>query len=706
MFFALILLFQYFELPYGGFSSLLTSTGKVPVQGKSSHPNGDSLSKSEIVHNDSTTSETALEGNGGDDSSPGNLAKLNKTLEAENVKNVDTGFAQDEQAKETGQILNENINATREEVPVQGKSSNENGDSFIGTRTSDTALEGNRGDDSSPENLAKLNKTLEAENVTDVDDGFVQDEEAEEPDQRFNENINTTSSDNSTGRFEKEATNITTSDGESSDSGPSSPLPVGPLMDLPPSTAVTISDTNVSTTVTSNTSNASFVEKEKTVTSEKEQKSEGVLGDPSHADNTSPVTAVPDTSTQPEMPVLDVYSLSDMDNLLLQSRASYYSVIPQWSSAVEKELQDVALQIENAPVVENDPNLYAPLYRNVSIFRRSYELMEKTLKVYIYKEGERPVLHTPVLRGLYASEGWFMMQLEANKKFVIKNPREAHLFYLPFSSRMLEEALYVPDSHNRKPLVKYLMDYLDMIAGKYPYWNRTGGADHFLVACHDWAPSETRKIMAKCIRALCNSDVKEGFVFGKDVSLPETYIHLPKNPLRDLGGKPLSKRRTLAFFAGSMHGYLRPILLQHWENKDPDMKIFGKLPKSKGNKNYANYMKSSKYCICAKGYEVNSPRVVEAIFYECVPVIISDNYVPPLFEVLNWESFAVFVLEKDIPNLKKILLSIPQKRYRQMQMRVKKVQKHFLWHAKPEKYDIFHMILHSVWFNRLHQIRT
>lgn len=211
--------------------------------------------------------------------------------------------------------------------------------------------------------------------------------------------------------------------------------------------------------------------------------------------------------------------------------------------------------------------------------------------------------------------------------------------------------------------------------------------------------------MAKCIRALCNSDIKEGFVFGKDVSLPETYIKNDKNPLRDLGGNRPSKRSILAFFAGSMHGYVRPILLQHWEDKDPDMKIFGKLPKAKGNKNYVRYMQSSKYCICAKGYEVNSPRVVEAIFYECVPVIISDNFVPPFLEVLNWESFAVFVLEKDIPNLKNILLSIPKKKYLQMQMRVKKVQKHFLWHAKPEKYDIFHMILHSIWYNRLHQLR-
>uniref|UniRef100_A0A803QTB1 Exostosin GT47 domain-containing protein n=2 Tax=Cannabis sativa TaxID=3483 RepID=A0A803QTB1_CANSA len=420
---------------------------------------------------------------------------------------------------------------------------------------------------------------------------------------------------------------------------------------------------------------------------------------------TSSTNTAPKITKKPETPVLDVYSVSDMNKLLVKSQASYYSVIPKWPSATERELQAVTLQIENAPIVKNDPKLYAPLYRNVSIFKRSYELMEQTLKIYIYKEGDRPILHTPVLTGIYASEGWFMKQLENNRQFVTKNPRKAHMFYLPFSSRMLEETLYVVDSHSHKNLIQFLKNYLDIIATKYPYWNRTGGADHFLVACHDWAPSETKQYMGKCIRALCNADVKEGFVFGKDVSLPETYVHSPKDVLRNIGGKPASKRSTLAFFAGSMHGYVRPILLQHWENKDPDMKIFGKLPRKKGNKVYVNYMKSSKYCICAKGYEVNSPRVVEAIFYDCVPVIISDNFVPPFLEVLNWESFAVFVPEKDIPNLKNILVSISDRKYRRLQMMVKKVQKHFLWNPKPVKYDIFHMILHSIWYNRLHQIR-
>ncbi|KAF9622638.1 hypothetical protein IFM89_032537 [Coptis chinensis] len=138
---------------------------------------------------------------------------------------------------------------------------------------------------------------------------------------------------------------------------------------------------------------------------------------------------------------------------------------------------------------------------------------------------------------------------------------------------------------------------------------RTGGAEHFLIACHDWAPHETVRHMSRCIRALCNADVNEGFVIGKDVSLPETNVRRATNPLRDLGGKPPSKRQILAFFAGGMHGYLRPILLQYWENKDPDMKIsshMGHGTKSKAN--YVQHMKNSKYCICAKGFEVNNPR--------------------------------------------------------------------------------------------------
>ncbi|KAF6164490.1 hypothetical protein GIB67_025316 [Kingdonia uniflora] len=406
-----------------------------------------------------------------------------------------------------------------------------------------------------------------------------------------------------------------------------------------------------------------------------------------------------------ELPPASVTSISEMSHLLLQTRASSLSMKPHWSSERDEEILSAKSQIENAPIVRNDRELYAPLFRNVSTFKRSYELMERMLKVYIYKEGNRPIFHQPVLKGIYASEGWFMKHMQTKNRFLVSNPNKAHLFYMPFSTRLLEERLYVPNSHSRKNLIEHLKNYLDIISAKYPFWNRTDGSDHFLVACHDWAPAETSDYMNNCVRAMCNADVNAGFKIGKDVSLPETNVRVAKDPLRDLGGKSPSKREVLAFFAGKMHGYLRPILLHYWENKDPDMKIFNQLPRGKAGKQlYINYMRSSKYCICAKGYEVNSPRVVEAIFYECVPVIISDNYVPPFFEVLNWKSFTVFIPEKDLPNLKNILVSIPDKKYLKLQMGVRRVQQHFIWHTTPVKYDIFHMILHSIWYNRVFQI--
>ncbi|XP_058186007.1 probable glycosyltransferase At5g03795 [Rhododendron vialii] len=261
--------------------------------------------------------------------------------------------------------------------------------------------------------------------------------------------------------------------------------------------------------------------------------------------------------------------------------------------------------------------------------------MECMLKVYIYKEGDKPVFHQPHLRGIYASEGWFMKLMEGNKQFVARDPRKAHLFYLPFSSLKLRSALHQESFAHQKDLEKYLTNYTGISAKKYRFWNKARGADHFLVACHDWAPRITRENMGNCIRALCNSNVAGGFRIGKDVSFPVTYIRTSQDPQKDVGGKPPSNRPVMAFFAGGMHGYVRPILLHYWENKERDMKIFGPMPRDiEGKTKYREYMKSSKYYICARGYEVHTPRIVEAIYYGCVPVIISDNYVPPFFEVL------------------------------------------------------------------------
>jgi len=112
--------------------------------------------------------------------------------------------------------------------------------------------------------------------------------------------------------------------------------------------------------------------------------------------------------------------------------------------------------------------------------------MERMLKIYTYKDGEKPIFHQPKLRGLYAAEGWFMKLLARSKHFSVRDPKRAHLFYLPFSSEILRSTLYGEDSHSMKNLERYLTDYVNLIKKKYRFWNGTGGADHFFVACHDW----------------------------------------------------------------------------------------------------------------------------------------------------------------------------------------------------------------------------
>ncbi|KAM1726127.1 hypothetical protein ACFX12_016938 [Malus domestica] len=599
MLFAVILVVWHLEFPYGTFSSSILSTAKVPVEGKSHFQAGDSPTDSEAVGNMSLSNDV-------------NYTSKYGTHEIGN------------DSRTSGFVLegSEGSNRTLEIDEDTGEDQEEPTDTFVKQNRTF---------------IVKILNPLE----TDV---------AQERRKQFSfEKQNATETTFSEGGTRNESN--TTDEVVNPTAGFPTTSPASPMINSSPITAPAIIETNIGAPLIAVGSNVTLVQKDPTTLSQKPEKSEQLHSDLNQTEQSSSMTRVPEVNKEPEGPVLDLYSISDMNKLLRKSHSSYHSVKALWSSPVDRQLQYAASQIKNAPLIKSDQTLYAPLYRNLSMFKRSYELMENTLKVYVYREGQRPILHSPFLRGIYASEGWFMKLMEADKRFVTKNPQEAHLYYLPFSSRMLEERLYVANSHSHKNLVQYLKDYVDMIAGKYPFWNRTGGADHFLVACHDWAPTETKEIMAMCIRALCNADVKEGFVFGKDVSLPETYIKNDKKPLRDLGGNHPSKRPILAFFAGNMHGYVRPILLQHWENKDPDMQIFGRLPKGKGNKNYIRRMQSSKYCICAKGYEVNSPRVVEAIFYECVP----DN---PKSTVKSYRARSVIfpALGPTIVNVKRLVV--------------------------------------------------
>ncbi|KAK9153820.1 hypothetical protein Sjap_001300 [Stephania japonica] len=341
-----------------------------------------------------------------------------------------------------------------------------------------------------------------------------------------------------------------------------------------------------------------------------------------------------------------------------------------------------------------------PIYWNPNAFHRSYLEMEKTFKYFVYEEGDPPLFHTSTCDSILAVEGIIMGLLEVDDKFRTQNQEDAHVFFLPFSFYYMVQYIWERGSYDSSPFDRTINDYINVIAEKYPYWNRSRGADHSMVACHDWAPGESRfnyLLFHNSIRVLCNANTSEGFKPSIDVTLPE--IPLPYGRLKPLGGPSPSKRPILAFFAGGgNHGPIRPILLEHWKNKTDDMQVYEYLPEGMS---YDEIMKKSKYCFCPSGYEVASPRIVESLYTGCVPVLLKEGYVAPFSDVLNWDSFSISVPTSEIPNLKKILMGISKKRYLKLQKRGLQVRRHFMVNSPPKRFDVFHMLLHSIWLRRL-----
>ncbi|QHO26029.1 putative glycosyltransferase [Arachis hypogaea] len=168
-----------------------------------------------------------------------------------------------------------------------------------------------------------------------------------------------------------------------------------------------------------------------------------------------------------------------------------------------------------------------PVYRNAKAFHRSYLEMEKQFKVFVYKEGEPPIFHNGPCKSIYSMEGNFIHAIEMNEQFRTRDPKKAHVFFLPFSVVMMVRFVYERNSRDFGPIRTTVKDYINLIAGRYPYWNRSLGADHFMLSCHDWGPETSFSIpylYKNSIRVLCNANTSEGFNPTKDVSLPEINL--------------------------------------------------------------------------------------------------------------------------------------------------------------------------------------
>ncbi|KAL1536776.1 putative glycosyltransferase [Salvia divinorum] len=341
---------------------------------------------------------------------------------------------------------------------------------------------------------------------------------------------------------------------------------------------------------------------------------------------------------------------------------------------------------------ESDDGEEADVYHLPKVFRLNYEEMLKRFKVYVYSDGDpKTYYQTPrKLTGKYASEGYFFQNLR-DSKFVTDDPDRADLFFIPISCHKMRGK-----GISYENMTVIVRDYVEGLMSKYPYWNRTLGADHFFVTCHDVGVRATEglpNLIKNSIRVVCSPSYDVGFIPHKDVALPQVLqpFALPA------GGNDIENRTTLGFWAGHRNSKIRVILSRVWEN-DTELDISNnRINRATGHLVYQKRFYRTKFCICPGGSQVNSARIADSIHYGCIPVILSNYYDLPFNDILNWHKFAVVLKEKDVYQLKQILKNISQEEFVKLHNNLVKVQKHFHWNSPAVSHDAFHMIMYELW---------
>jgi len=277
----------------------------------------------------------------------------------------------------------------------------------------------------------------------------------------------------------------------------------------------------------------------------------------------------------------------------------------------------------------------------------------------------------------------------------------------------------------------------------YPYWNRTGGADHIFFLTTDrsgcWKPFA---VQASIIIGYLGFRASEGYfgfeerlmwprqgpnrrnnaysltpgnealaldcyrpgqdvVVPVDASIGASEVQKLPHPGEEGSFRCLTTYEVLLFMGGSMtnmgrieysQGVRQAIQTVH--RNESQFVLGGKFT--------LDQLRASRFCLSPSGWGWGW-RLSLAIITQCVPVIIQPNVTQPFEDLLegtpyDYSTFSVRLTKADIPNLPAILRAIPQPRLCELQRQLARVHRAFLWDqphgpAHANAYDLTQILL-------------
>ncbi|KAJ6366395.1 hypothetical protein OIU77_002889 [Salix suchowensis] len=320
------------------------------------------------------------------------------------------------------------------------------------------------------------------------------------------------------------------------------------------------------------------------------------------------------------------------------------------------------------------------IYHRDAPFLRNYAAMERDFKVFggnattCYHSTDRKS------KSKYATEHYFFMNLR-DSRFLTNDPHKAHFFFIPISCQKWGAG------------EKVIQTYVKSLVSSYPYWNRTLGADHFFVSCHDFGSRATEEVpflLKNAIQLVCSPSYDSNYIPQKDVALPQILeLSLPPHhgygmrnrstvksrPLMIHPEMMLPRRTKLGFWACSLNSDVRKNLLIFYKGAPEfNFHFIDKMKRAAILDAYENELYGSKFCICPRwNNHLGGVCLTESMTFGCVPVILSDYYDLPFNDVLDWNNFSV-----NVPNLEKILKEIPEENYKKMHQNLLQVDMNFV----------------------------
>jgi hypothetical protein len=186
-----------------------------------------------------------------------------------------------------------------------------------------------------------------------------------------------------------------------------------------------------------------------------------------------------------------------------------------------------------------------------------------------------------------------------------------------------------------------------------------------------------------------SSETNVAFEVGKDVvAVPALSFAMPQFAAAE---QAESTRTQLAMFAGRSQGLAtRTAVFRHYIGHPDFTLLDGRLTDEK----YASTLLITKFCLHIKGTRGVSPRLVEFIWFGCVPVVLADNYHLPHADVLDWSQFSVQIEEGDIGQLhSRLLAEVDNGSWARKQAMLQRVLPFFTYNKEPVFGDAFWMTM-------------